>query len=178
MTHTNFTYKAFLFAKKAHEGVKQTRKYTGEDYIVHPVAVAELVASVRPTDENLIAAAFLHDTVEDTHVTLEQILAEFGEDVANLVSEVTDVSKPSDGNRKARKYIDFLHIARASKRAKILKLADLIDNTKTISKHDPEFARTYIEEKERLLTVLNEANDVLFERALDSIKEYYKNKPE
>ena len=73
--------KAIQFATKAHEG--QVRKYTGEPYIVHPLAVMETVATVEHTDEMLMAAV-LHDTVEDCDVTLDDIVTEFGEIVARF----------------------------------------------------------------------------------------------
>src|SRR5688572_2066454 len=90
------------FAERAHAAIGQRRKYTGEPYIVHPIAVAELVRSVPHTPE-MIAAALLHDVVEDTPVTLAQIEAEFGPVVADLVDWLTDVSRPADGKRQVRK---------------------------------------------------------------------------
>ena len=74
--------KAIQFATKAHEG--QTRKYTGEPYIVHPLSVMEIVKTVDHTEEMLMAAV-LHDTVEDTDVTLQDIDREFGPVVACLL---------------------------------------------------------------------------------------------
>jgi (p)ppGpp synthase/HD superfamily hydrolase len=75
---------ALEFATTAHASINQRRKYTGEPYIVHPIAVAELVRSVPHTPE-MIAAAYLHDVVEDTPVTIEEIREEFGPQVAELV---------------------------------------------------------------------------------------------
>jgi (p)ppGpp synthase/HD superfamily hydrolase len=76
--------RALEFAIAAHASIDQRRKYTGEPYIVHPIAVAALVRSVPHTPE-IIAAAYLHDVVEDTPVTIEEIRAEFGDEVAALV---------------------------------------------------------------------------------------------
>ena len=73
--------KAIQFATEAHEG--QIRKYTGEPYIVHPLAVMETVSTVEHTDEMLMAAV-LHDTVEDCDVTLDDIVSHFGPIVADL----------------------------------------------------------------------------------------------
>ena len=95
--------KAIQFATKAHEG--QTRKYTGEPYIVHPLAVMEIVKTVEHTEEMLMAAV-LHDTVEDCDVTLDQIAFNFGHVVADLVEELTYVSVPEDGNRAFRKGLE------------------------------------------------------------------------
>lgn len=156
--------RAKAFATQAHGSIDQRRKYTGEPYIVHPIAVAEIVRTV-PHTEEMIAAALLHDVVEDTPVTIEEIEAEFGVEVAELVGWLTDVSKPSDGNRRKRKHLDLLHTAKAPPEAKTIKLADLIDNTRTISVHDPSFWPVYRREKEALLKVLTEGDASLWQQA-------------
>ncbi len=151
----NIIERAMDFAEEHHRG--QKRKYTGEPYIVHPFAVAGLVRSVT-SREDVIAAALLHDTVEDTFATLEDVEYNFGPGVTFLVEMVTDVSRPGDGNRTKRKQMDLEHIARACPAAKTIKLADLIDNTKSIVAYDPKFAAIYLEEKRRLLEVLREGD--------------------
>lgn len=161
---------ATIFATKAHGS--QLRKYTGTPYILHPLEVAGLVAEVT-TDPNMISAAILHDTVEDTPATYEDIVKAFGYDVGNLVLDLTDVSQPSDGNRKIRKEIDLRHTAGASPRAKTIKLADLINNTQSIVEHDPGFAKTYMAEKRALLEVLTEGNAILYNRAMELVKNYF-----
>jgi hypothetical protein len=82
--------------------------------------------------------------------------------VASLVEQLTDVSRPEHGNRAARKAIDRAHTASASAAAKTLKLADLIDNSRSILERDPGFARVYIEEKRLLLEVLREGDPTLW----------------
>lgn len=134
----------------------------------HPAAVAKLVCSVS-RDECMIMAALLHDTVEDTDVTIDIIELEFGHRVANLVSDLTDVSKPENGNRETRKAIDREHTAKASPDAKTIKLADLIDNTKSIVEHDPDFAVVYLKEKELLLEVLTDGSAILYGIAADGL---------
>lgn len=161
--------RARRFATKAHGSIDQRRKYTGEPYIVHPIAVAELVRSV-PHTEEMVAAALLHDVVEDTPVTIGQISDVFGTEVAELVDWLTDVSKPSDGNRRVRKRKDLMHLAKAPPAAKTVKLADLIDNTLTISKYDPSFWRVYRREKDGLLEVLKEGDPVLWSTAAAQTK--------
>lgn len=150
------------FATRAHEG--QTRKYTGEPYINHPAAVVELVRSVPHTSE-MLAAAWLHDAVEDCGVDLREIHALFGLEVARLVEMLTDVSQPEDGNRAQRKAIDRAHTAQCSSSAATIKLADLIDNTRSIVERDPEFAKVYLEEKRLLLEVLTHGNDAMWRAA-------------
>ena len=161
---------AAQFAKTAHESIDQRRKYSGLPYIVHPEAVANMVATVTK-DPTILAAAWLHDVVEDTPVTLDQVKTEFGEDVALLVENLTDVSKPSDGNREARIAIDRGHTSTADPRAKTVKLADVIHNCSDIAVQDPGFARRYLPEKERLLTVLSEGHTELYHRARKLIAE-------
>ncbi|WP_137392258.1 HD domain-containing protein [Rhodoligotrophos defluvii] len=156
--------RALEFAAAAHGSINQTRKYTGEPYIVHPIAVAEIVRSV-PHTEAMIAAALLHDVVEDTPVTIEEIERAFGPEVAALVDWLTDVSRPQHGNRRTRKHLDLLHTAKAPPEAKTIKLADLIDNTRTIAKHDPGFWTVYRREKQALLEVLKEGDPTLWRRA-------------
>lgn len=153
----NIVEKARVFATAAHAAVGQVRKYTFEPYIVHPKEVAGIVASVPHTRE-MLAAAWLHDTVEDTEVTLDLIRTEFGDTVAELVGWLTDVSRPEDGVRSVRKAIDRAHSAQAPAEAQTVKVCDLLSNTKSIAAHDPEFARVYLAEKRELLAVLTKAD--------------------
>jgi (p)ppGpp synthase/HD superfamily hydrolase len=189
----NLPDRALAFATAAHG--EQKRKYTGNPYIEHPIRVAQLVKEAGGTEE-MIAAAYLHDVVED--VSLEKIkelcgittlikdhsgfpesersnklhcLAyQFGHIVASLVEMVTDVSLPTDGNRKARKQKDLEHLAQASPEGKTIKLADLIDNSRDIVKNDPDFAKVYMKEKAALLPVLIGGNDKLWMRAKTIVK--------
>jgi (p)ppGpp synthase/HD superfamily hydrolase len=156
--------RAHVFATQAHASIDQRRKYTGEPYVVHPVAVAALVQSVPHTPE-MIAAAYLHDVVEDTPVTIEEIEREFGTEVAELVGWLTDVSKPEDGSRKVRKQKDLEHTAKAPAAAKTIKIADLIDNTLTIRDRDPAFWKVYRREKMALLEVLKDGDQTLWQQA-------------
>ena len=161
--------KAAAFAKRAHESINQRRKYTNEPYIVHPADVARIVASITD-DENMICAAWLHDVVEDTPFTLNDIESNFGSDVAHLVSGLTDVSKPSDGNRKTRVAIDRTHTSQTDARTKTIKLADLISNLDGIVDQSPGFARKYLKEKELLLEVLSEGNAQLQKQVREIIQ--------
>lgn len=161
---------AWFFADRFHAG--QERKYTGEPYINHPMEVAKIVSSVPHTDEMLMAA-YLHDVVEDTEATIEMVQHWFGEKVAELVGSLTDVSKPSDGNRARRKKLDRDHIAKASPSAKTIKLADMISNSSSIMECDPKFAKTYMAEKKLLLEVLGDGDPALFDQAKMVVDNYY-----
>ena len=160
----NNVERARVFATAAHAAVKQVRKYTFEPYIVHPTEVASIVASVPHTNE-MLAAAWLHDTVEDTGVSIVDIQVEFGNEVASLVGWLTDVSTPEQGNRAVRKAIDREHTAMAPAAAQTVKLADLIANSRSIMAHDPAFARVYLEEKRMLLEVLTRGDATLMAQA-------------
>lgn len=154
--------KTIEFARKAHEG--QVRKYTGEPYIFHSINVGFILTCVT-NDENIIAGGILHDVIEDTDATEDEILNLFGETVTRYVVDVTDVSKLSDGNRKVRKQIDLEHLAKAAPASKTIKLADIIDNGRSIMKHDPGFARIWLQEKKDLLPYLVEGDYVLYKQA-------------
>jgi len=158
--------RARTYAVEAHSRINHRRKYSLEPYDVHLKDVADIVSGVTD-DQEIIAAAWLHDTVEDTPATFLNLEQEFGASVAQLVSEVTDVSRPANGNRATRKALDRAHLAKASSKGKTIKLADLIDNCRDICSHDPEFAKVYLTEMSRLLEVLSDGHSVLFTRAME-----------
>jgi (p)ppGpp synthase/HD superfamily hydrolase len=161
--------KAQVYAMAAHASVGQRRKYTNEPYIVHPAEVAKIVAGVPGSTPDMVAAAWLHDVVEDTGCTFTDIHMTFGIDIATLVGWLTDVSKPEDGNRAARKAIDRAHSAEAPAEAQTIKLADLISNSRSIMEHDPAFAKTYLEEKRLLLAVMTRGDAGLHARASEFV---------
>ncbi len=157
--------KAQVYAMAAHAAVGQKRKYTGEPYIVHPAEVASIVARVPGATPDMVAAAWLHDVIEDTGCTFTDVHMAFGIDIATLVGWLTDVSQPHDGNRAHRKAKDREHTAEAPAEAQTIKLADLISNSRSIMQHDPEFARVYLEEKRLLLEVLTKGDPRLHAEA-------------
>jgi (p)ppGpp synthase/HD superfamily hydrolase len=158
------------FTIDAHASVDHRRKYTNEPYHVHPERVAIIVSGVT-SDKEVIAAAWLHDVLEDVapkNANFDQktILAVFGERVLQLVLAVTDISKPEDGNRAARKALEREHLSKASSEAKTVKLADLIDNIIDISKHDPGFARVFKREVSLDLPYLRGGNKKLYQQVI------------
>lgn len=155
--------KARVFATAAHAAAAQLRKYTNEPYIVHPTEVAGIIANLEGATTEMVAAAWLHDVVEDTGVTIEIIRAEFGEKVAELVGWLTDVSRPEQGNRATRKAIDRAHTAMAPADAQTVKLADLMSNCRSIVEHDATFAKVYFEEKRLLMEVLTKGDRELWD---------------
>ena len=149
------TLDVLKFATEAHAG--QSRKYTGDDYIVHPMAVAELVRK-HGGDKVQVAVALLHDTVEDTSVTNVDIAHLYGAPVARLVYWLTDTSQPSDGNRAIRKGIDADRLAKAPAEAQFVKLADMIDNADSIFRHDPGFAPQFTKEMSHLVEIMDKVH--------------------
>lgn len=144
-------YGAYHMAQLAHEG--QMRRYTQEPYIVHPLSVA-MRLSAYTEDEDLLAAAFLHDVDEDTVLNIADIQAGFGIRVAQIVEGLTNISVPEDGNRQKRKAIEREHIARGCEGVQTIKVFDIIDNIVSVVDHDPVFAKLYLEEKRRMLEVI------------------------
>lgn len=160
--------RAQSFAADAHGGIAHTRKYTDEPYINHPIEVMEIVRGVEHTDE-MLAAALLHDTVEDTPVTQEDIEREFGPIVAKLVHELTD--QCTEGNRFARKAAEAERLGTISSQAQTIKLADFISNSRSIVEHDPGFARVYLREKLQALAVMKNGDPGLYQMARRQIED-------
>jgi len=154
---TTRTEEADLFIKTArdfsrHAHKDQKRKYTGEPYFNHCQEVADLVEQYGWHHHHNVAAAYLHDVVEDCSVSLGEIYNAFGKEVFERVFWLTDVSKGCDGNREIRKSIDRMHILGSRSLAVyVIKCADLISNTQSIQQHDPDFAKIYLKEKRDLL---------------------------
>ena len=163
---------SYEFASKAHKG--QTRRYTREPYITHPLAVAQMLfRSLNKLDTPLLCAAMLHDTLEDTNTTEDELKQCFGTDVTQLVIEVTEFSTLADGNRFIRKELDRRYLKRVSNRAKALKLADLIHNSRSIIEHAKNgFAEIYMTEKKLLIEDIKEGNFGLYQIALKIIEDY------
>ena len=132
--NTELLDRAIIFAVKAHAGTERRGK--GYPYIVHPLEAVEIVATMTK-DQELLAAAALHDTVEDTDVTVEQIRAEFGDRVAELVASESDqfeagVSEEDSWHARKRAAIDRL--AKAPRDAKIVALGDKLSNMRAIAR--------------------------------------------
>ena len=131
---TGLLDRAIEFAVRAHSGTERRGK--GFPYIVHPMEAMEIVSTITP-DQELLAAAALHDTIEDTDVTVDDIRREFGDRVAVLVEEESDkftpgVSEEDSWHQRKQAAIDRL--AAASHDAKIVALGDKLSNMRAISR--------------------------------------------
>ena len=131
---TQLLDRAIIFAVKAHAGTERRGK--GFPYIVHPMEAMEIVATMTP-DQELLATAALHDTVEDTDVTVEQLRAEFGSRIAALVADESDempADIPESASWHARKQAAIDRLARASRDAKMVALGDKLSNMRAIAR--------------------------------------------
>lgn len=144
--------KALRYAAKAHRD--QRRKGARQaPYINHPIDLMHLLwneGGVR--DENILCAALLHDTIEDTTVSYEDLRREFGSDIANLVHEVTDDKSLA---KEERKRLQVQHAAHKSLQARQIKLADKISNVRDVVSDPPKGWP-----KERIINYIHWARDV------------------
>lgn len=143
--------KARTYATAAHGAVGQRRKYTNEPYITHPTAVAELVRAHGGT-RDMIAAAYLHDVIEDTQLTFDDLKEAFGESIAWKVDALTNKAGKEDGNRVQRFVINCRALINSlDEETMVIKLCDLLHNTSSIVEHDHGFAAIYLAEKEFMM---------------------------
>jgi len=129
---TSLLDRAIIYAVKAHAGIERRGK--GFPYIVHPMEAVEIVATMTP-DQELLSAAVLHDVVEDTPVTVDDLRAEFGDRIATLVEQESDkfvegVSEADSWHDRKQAAIDRL--AAAPKDAKMVALGDKLSNMRAI----------------------------------------------
>ena len=132
--NTELLDRAIIFAVHAHAGTERRGK--GYPYIVHPMEAMEIVATMT-ADQELLAAAALHDTVEDTDVTVEQIKAEFGDRIASLVADESEDRPEGISEEESwhdRKQAAINHLAQASRDAKIVALGDKLSNIRAIAR--------------------------------------------
>lgn len=148
---TKLLDRAIEWAVRAHAGTERRGK--GFPYIVHPLEAVAIVATMT-SDQELLAAAALHDTVEDTDVTIEQIRGEFGDRVASLVAAESDESHESRDcveNWRGRKQAAIDRLARGSHDAKIVAMGDKLSNMRAI-------ARDYAEQGDKLWSLFHSAD--------------------
>ncbi len=132
LTEYDALFKAYNFAKDAHEGQKRA---SGEPYFIHPCAVAEILVDLG-LDSATVTAALLHDIIEDTAVTMEQLQKEFGDEVATLVSGVTKLDKivfKSHEEEEAENFRKIFVAMAKDIRVIIIKLADRLHNMRSLN---------------------------------------------
>ena len=156
---------AATFAADKHKS--QTRKGNGQPYINHPIEVANLLTSVgKVEDPDIIIAALLHDTVEDTDATFDELERRFGRAVAGYVRELTDDKSLPKAERKR---LQVEHAPHMSNEAKQIKLADKISNIRDVTENPPEGwdmkrRREYVEWGKKVVAGLRGSNEGLEKR--------------
>jgi guanosine-3',5'-bis(diphosphate) 3'-pyrophosphohydrolase len=165
------------YADRAHG--EQRRKYTPDRYIVHPIRVMKLCAEYT-NNLPMLAAALLHDVLEDTPVKKEQ-LHQFlltlmrepdATQATHLVVELSDVFVKDaypHWNRRKRKQKERERIGQTSPESQTIKYADILDNCSEIVEHDPEFAPTFLRECKQLLEVIPKGNPELYQRSKEAV---------
>lgn len=167
---------ASAFAYAAHGSIHQVRDYNGEIYFNHLSRVARIIMDIIPASYDSVMAtmvAYLHDVVEDTPITIEQIKVFFGKEVAEYVAEVTNPPKIDGKNRAERLADNLKKFETISVVSRNVKLADIIDNCSGIVTENPGFAKVYLKEKRQVIEVLkNGGHPVLYEKAKKIIDDF------
>lgn len=170
----------FEFVSASHGD--QKRKYTGDPYTNHLLAVAEM-ASAYSKDPLAYEKGLCHDLLEDTGATEEQLflkLREIGytmaeaDSICECVRELTDVytkEKYPDRNRRERKLNEAQRLGMITPDSQTVKYADLINNTESIVEHDPDFSKTYLEEKLQTIDYMRGGNIHLFVKCCHTLHE-------
>ena len=166
------------FAVNAHQG--QVRKFAPEPFVVHPIRVMETCAFYS-SDLSVLSAALLHDVIEDTELTRNDVLdflltvmePHHANRTVNLVEQLTDVyikANFPDWNRRKRKREEIKRLAKVSADAQTIKYADVIDNCTAIIENDVDFADRFLNECNDLLKKINKGNSILYIRAVETVK--------
>lgn len=181
---TSRLQQVMLFVQDKHS--KQRRKYTNDPYFFHLYSVAEIVDS-RTHNELLVAIALLHDLLEDTdceQYDLAEHLARVGfatgegneiEFILNGVVALTDkFTKRAypEYNREQRKDMERQRLSEIGDTYQTVKLADLLNNTSSIAKYDPDFAKVYLFEKAKLLKIMKDGDFYLYAQCLEAIMKF------
>lgn len=161
------------FATIAHS--EQIRKYTGTPYIYHPIRVACKYAMRDDATEAGFCACIGHDLLEDTDISMNELVTEFGREVSDLVYGLTNPSKGSPLSREERKKWDRDHISQQSRQVKIIKLIDRIDNLNEMSLAESGFIWKYCRESRLLAEVLKDADLELYNELIQTIENLEKS---
>ena len=162
---------ALVLAAQAHAG--QRRKYTNTPYLSHCIEVVNILIEHGIDDQVMLAAAALHDVLEDTDFPLIKFFrrrykadwtVEEGNRLVGLAFELTEPTR--EGNRATRKALEAQRLSQISPEAQTIKYADLISNTSSIVQHDEGFAKVYLQEKWNILGVMRQGHEGLLNAAL------------
>ncbi|MDP1712554.1 MAG: HD domain-containing protein [Candidatus Nanopelagicaceae bacterium] len=177
-------FEALELATRAHHGQTRNHDEIGLPYILHPIRVAKATweelgvcynaESCLGYLEKYAAVALLHDVLEDTSVTEEQMIEIVGLHVTNLVKQLTNPSKGSPELRAVRKAKDREHLRTVENEIKIIKMLDRIDNLQTMRTAPKEFKTLYLEESRLLAETIGNAHPDLKKKLLKTIEDLHK----
>jgi (p)ppGpp synthase/HD superfamily hydrolase len=161
--------RAVEFAKHKHKW--QTRKFTGAPYFVHCATVACIVDCFENDWNNIQSrtVAYLHDTLEDTNTTYEELVSNFDSYTADCVKELTKTPEQYGMNRSSRLKVDIKRFYDACETSKTVKLADILDNVPSMFAFDPEYGMKYLKEKMLFLPALEGGNPELFDVVVNTL---------
>ncbi len=151
--------RAAHYAQQAHHG--QTREGTGDPYIVHPGRVASRVSRLDEATEEMVAAAWLHDVVEDCGVTRDEIASLFGIGVCDIVIGMTNLKKDCGLSNRLRRKSDLDRIVAATRPVKLVKFCDRIDNVRDSDRASVGFRQSYIVKAQGFLDALRGTDEEL-----------------
>ena len=177
----NIITKADIYQTAAHTACGQKRKFSGLPYASHPRQVAAFLRMyVDNVTDEMIAAALLHDIIEDTDITADDLRLEFSEEVVRLVVGLTNVTEYLPGTKRpllkrhARHQINVRRLAAECWKVKTIKLADCLHNIPDIIKNDKHHATIYVPEKRVLLDSALVGGDAGLWQTVDTIiSDYY-----
>lgn len=152
----------------------QKRKYTNTPYIEHPIEVASILLRHGVTDEEMIAAALLHDVIEDTDATRDDLLDVFHENptLVDYVLELTESLRTPGINRAMFKKLEAERLGMCSSQAQTIKLADMISNSDSIIKYDMGFAVVFMNEMQELMKAMTSGKQSLMAEAISVVVKY------
>lgn len=168
VTHQEKVTIAACFAFAAHTATGKKRRHSGLPYYSHVEAVAATVGLSMHCNARMTQVAFLHDILEDTQITETDLARVFDAEVVTDVMALTEPSVGQHANRNLRKMKYREQLAKASREARCVKLADQIDNLPSIAEHEPSFLAVYLGESAELLVALAGRTDPILEMILES----------
>lgn len=167
---------AYVYMTAAHAAVSQTRKSTGAPYSEHPKEVTDILRRHGITCPDTLAAAMLHDVIEDTSVTKQDLLSLFRPKTVKMVMTLSDPEKDDNVTRAENKLKIVNKLSKASPKEKDIKCADIISNGKDIWEHLKKFAPIYFKEVGDLLPVLKGGTESLWKEAHELYLAYFKER--
>ncbi len=158
------------FAIFVHWKAGNKRRYTNESYSVHLEQVVSYLLQAGITDKVTLAAAWLHDVVEDAGIKLSTIRFLFGNEIADVVDELTEKARKEDGKRSVRVAMEVARLASVSCTAQTIKYADIASNLSRLAQDDFKFCKVYVTEKEAAVSMMTRGHRTLRDFVISRIE--------